>query len=46
MNMEKSNTCMKCENAFTKGHLDVCAAKEEICNICKNFVNQKGEGQL
>ena len=26
---------MKCGNAFTKGHLNVCPAKEIICNICK-----------
>ena len=27
---------MKCGNAFTKGHLNVCPAKEKICNICKH----------
>ena len=36
LNIEKSNTCMKCGNAFTKGHLNVCQAKEIICNICIN----------
>ena len=35
LNIERSNTCMKCGNAFTKGHLNVCPAKEKICNICK-----------
>ena len=37
MNIERSrsNTCMKCGNAFTKGHLNVCLAKEIVCNICK-----------
>ena len=35
LNIEKSSTCMKCGNAFTKGHLNVCLAKEKICNICK-----------
>ena len=34
-NIERSNTCMKCWNAFTKGHLNVCPAKEIVCNICK-----------
>ena len=35
LNIERSNTCMKCGIAFTKGHLNVCPAKEIICNICK-----------
>ena len=35
MNIEKSNTCMKCGNAFTKGHSNVCPAKKILCNICK-----------
>ena len=35
MNIERSNTCMKCGNAFTKIHLNVCSAKEIVCNICK-----------
>ena len=35
LNIERSNICMKCGNAFTKGHLNVCPAKEIICNICK-----------
>ena len=26
---------MKCGNAFTKGHLNVCPAKEIVCNIYK-----------
>ena len=33
---KKSNTCTNCGNAFTKGNLNVCPAKELICNICKN----------
>ena len=35
LNIERSNTCMKCGNAFTKGHLNVSPAKEIVCNICK-----------
>ena len=35
LSIERSNTCMNCENAFTKGHLNVCPAKEIICNVCK-----------
>ena len=35
LSIERSNTCMKCGNAFTKGHLKVCPAKETICNVCK-----------
>ena len=35
LNVQRSNTCMKCENAFTKEHLNVCPAKEIICNFCK-----------
>ena len=35
LNKERSNTCMKCGSAFTKGHLNVCPAKEVICNVCK-----------
>ena len=35
LNIERSNTCLKCGNAFTKGHLNVCPAKEIVCNICK-----------
>ena len=35
LKIEKSNTCMKCGNAFTKGHLNLCPAKESVCNICK-----------
>ena len=35
LNVERSNTCMKCGNAFTEGHLNVCPAKEIICNFCK-----------
>ena len=26
---------MKCGNAFTKGHLNVCPAKKIVFNICK-----------
>ena len=36
LNIERSNTCMKCGNAFTKGHLNMCPAKEIVCNICKS----------
>ena len=38
LNIERSNTCMKCGNAFTKGHVNVCPAKGITC---KNF-NYKG----
>ena len=49
LNIERSNTCM---NAITKGHLNVCPAKEIVCNICKykghfeDFVNRKEENPL
>ena len=36
LNIERSNTCIKCGIAFTKGHLNVCPAKEIVCNICIN----------
>ena len=35
LNTEKSYTCMKSGNAFTKGHLNVCPAKVKICTIWK-----------
>ena len=35
LKIEKSNTCMKCGNAFTMGHLNFCPAKELTCIICK-----------
>ena len=37
-NLERSNSCMKCGNAFTKGHLNVCPAKDITCKNC----NYKG----
>ena len=52
LNIERPNTYMNCGNAFTKGHLNVCPAKEIICNICKynghfeDYVNPKREDQL
>ena len=39
LNIEGSKTCMKCGNAFTKGHLNVCPAKEIISKyegLCKS----------
>ena len=36
LHIEKSNFCKKCGNNFTKGELNVCPAKEIICNHCKN----------
>ena len=38
LNIERSNSCMKCGNAFTKGHLNVCPAKDITCKNC----NYKG----
>ena len=35
LNIERSNTCLKCGNAFTEGHLSVCPPKKTVCNICK-----------
>ena len=35
MNIEKSNTCMKCGGTFSKGHLAVCPAKDTSCTACK-----------
>ena len=34
LNIERSNTCMKCGNPFTKGHLNVCPAKDITCKNC------------
>ena len=31
LNIERSNTCMKCGYPFTKGHLNVCLAKDITC---------------
>ena len=44
LNIERSNTCMKCGNPFTKGHLNVCPAKDltfknyksHIAKLCKS----------
>ena len=38
LNIERSNSCMKCGNTFTKGHLNVCPAKDITCKNC----NYKG----
>ena len=38
LDIERSNSCIKCENAFTKGHLNVCPAKDITCKNC----NYKG----
>ena len=38
LNIERSNSCMKCGNVFTKGHLNVCPAKDITCKNC----NYKG----
>ena len=35
LNIEKSNTCMKCGATFSKGHLAVCTAKDTTCTSCK-----------
>ena len=34
LNIERSNSCMKCGNAFTKGHSNVCPAKDITCKNC------------
>ena len=38
LNIERSNSCMKCRNTFTKGNLNLCPAKDITCNNC----NYKG----
>ena len=35
LNIERTNTCMKCGGNFTKGHLAVCPAKDTTCKTCK-----------
>ena len=35
LNIEKSNTCMKCGGTFSKGHLAVYPAKDTTCTSCK-----------
>ena len=35
LNIERTNTCMKCGGNFTKGHLAVCPAKDTTCTTCK-----------
>ena len=35
LNVEKSNTCIKCGGTFSKGHLAVCPAKDTTCTSCK-----------
>ena len=35
LNIERTNTCMKCGGNFTKGHLAVCPAKDKTCTTCK-----------
>ena len=35
LNIEKSNTCMKCGGNFAKGHLAVFPAKDTNCTSCK-----------
>ena len=34
LNIDHSNACMRCGNPFTKGHLNVCPAKDIICKNC------------
>ena len=34
LNIERSNSCIKCGNTFTKGHLNVCPAKDITCKNC------------
>ena len=35
LNIEKSNTCMKCSGTFSKGHLAVYPAKDTTCTSSK-----------
>ena len=35
LNIEKSNTCVKCGGNFSKGHLAVFPAKDTTCTSCK-----------
>ena len=35
LNIERSNTWVKCGNPITKGHLNACPAKNIICKNCK-----------
>ena len=34
LNIERSNSCMKYGNAFTKGYLNICPAKDNTCKNC------------
>ena len=36
LNIERSNTCMKCGGTFSKGQLAVCPAKDTTCTSCKH----------
>ena len=36
LNIERSNTCMKCGGTFSNGHLAVCPAKDTTCTSCKD----------
>ena len=36
LNIERSNSCMKCDGKFSKGHLAVCLAKNTTCKSCNN----------
>ena len=36
LNIERSNTCMKCGGTFSKRHLAVCPAKDTTCTSCKH----------
>ena len=35
LNIEKSNTCMKCGGTVSKDHLAVCPAEDTTCHSCK-----------
>ena len=35
LNIERSNTCMKCGGTFSKGYLAFCPAKDTPCTSCK-----------
>ena len=52
LNIEKSSTCMKCGNAFPKGHLNACRRRKKFVtsvntkDTLEDYVNLKEEGQL
>ena len=37
VNIEQSNTCMKCSGSFSKGYVAVCPAKDINYTFCKYY---------